>query len=267
VIPAESAAERPDRQQRLDLLGVPVDALDAPAVERWLLEALAEPWDGSCRHLVTLNPEYVMAARADAAFTAAIRGADLVVADGVGVVVAARLIHGARLPRVTGVAVTERLVALSGERAAPVFLLGAGAGVADAAASRLVAKLPGASIAGVWDGGSPDRQDDAEALARIRASGARVVLVAYGAAGQVGWIVRNQDTLAEMGVRLAVGVGGAFDFLSGRVSRAPDLVRRLGLEWLYRLAKEPWRWRRQLALPRFATLALLAALRHRLRQP
>jgi N-acetylglucosaminyldiphosphoundecaprenol N-acetyl-beta-D-mannosaminyltransferase len=70
-----------------------------------------------------------------------------------------------------------------------------------------------------------------------------------------------------MGVRLAVGVGGAFDFLSGRVSRAPDLVRRLGLEWLYRLAKEPWRWRRQLALPRFATLALLAALRHRLRQP
>lgn len=261
------AAPPTTRQERLDILGVPVDTLPDAEVERWLDATLSEPWDGRCHHVVTLNPEYVMAARVDPAFAAAIHAADLVVADGVGIVVAARLIHGIHLTRQTGVALTERLVAKSQERAAPVFLLGAGPGVARAAAAALTARLPGAAVADLWDGGSPDGRDDAEALARIRACGARVVLVAYGAAGQVDWIVRNQAALAESGVRLAVGVGGAFDFLSGRVARAPHLIRRIGLEWLYRLVREPWRWRRQLALPRFAALTLLAALRQRLPRP
>ena len=265
-----SANQAPEGGVRLDLLGVPVDTHDQAAIDRWLRDVLADPGEGRCRHLVTLNPEYVVAARADEQFAALIRDADLVAADGIGVVLAARLIYNRRLPRVTGVALVEQIVAGSMEpttQAPPVFLLGAGPGVAAAAAARLAAREPAARIVGTWDGGSPRPEDDAEALARIGASGARIVFVAYGAEGQIAWIARNQPALGAAGVRLAVGVGGAFDFLSGRVTRAPDSVRRLGLEWLYRLAKEPWRWRRQLALPRFAVLALLAALRRRLCQP
>lgn len=250
-----------DRPQRLDILGVPVDTTGSVAFERWLHASLADPWDGQCRHLVTLNPEYVMAARADPSFAAAIQAADLVVADGVGIVVAGRAIYGVRLPRQTGVALTERLVAWSEHS---VFLLGGGPGVARAAEAKIAERTPGAKVAGVWDGGSADPRDDAEALSRIQTSGARVVLVAYGASGQIAWIERNQAALTEAGVRLVVGVGGTFDFLSGRVARAPRLIQRFGLEWLYRLVREPWRWRRQLALPRFAALTLLAALRHRL---
>jgi N-acetylglucosaminyldiphosphoundecaprenol N-acetyl-beta-D-mannosaminyltransferase len=88
-----------------------------------------------------------------------------------------------------------------------------------------------------------------------------MVLVAYGAPGQVLWITRNRAALGAGGVRIAVGVGGAFDFLAGRVPRAPRPVRLLGFEWLYRLAREPWRWRRQLALPRFVGLVVVGRLR------
>ena len=257
-------SDLPECPQRLDILGVPVDTLEAVHVDQWLRAVLSEPWDGRCRHLVTLNPEYVMAARGDADFAATIRGADLVVADGVGIVLAARAIYGAELARQTGVALVEHLISNSMALGSPVFLLGAGPGVAHAAAAQVADRTPGAKIAGIWDGGSAEARDDAESLSRIRASGARVVLVAYGASGQVAWIARNKAALAGAGVRLVIGVGGAFDFLSGRVARAPQPLRRLGLEWLYRLVREPWRWRRQLALPRFAALTLLAALRHRL---
>ncbi|MBA2276228.1 MAG: WecB/TagA/CpsF family glycosyltransferase [Chloroflexia bacterium] len=247
--------------RRLDLLGLPLDHRSATEVDTWLESALGEPWDSHCRHLVTLNPEYVIAARADPAFGDVIRAADLVVADGIGIVLAVRLIHKVHVPRITGVELTGRLVDLGAGFGAPAFLLGGGPGVADRAAIRLVQHKPGRHVAGAWDGGTSARADDIESLGRIGKSGARIVLVAYGAAGQVGWIARNQEELARSGVRLAIGVGGAFDFLSGTVPRAPRPIRRLGLEWLYRLVREPWRWRRQLALPRFAALVLITAAR------
>jgi N-acetylglucosaminyldiphosphoundecaprenol N-acetyl-beta-D-mannosaminyltransferase len=103
-------------------------------------------------------------------------------------------------------------------------------------------------------------------LRRIRESGASVLLVAYGAPGQVHWIARNQDALAEAGVRLVAGIGGAIDFVSGTVPRAPGVVRRLGLEWAYRLVREPWRWRRQLVLPVFGLLVLRDVVRRRLKR-
>jgi hypothetical protein len=93
------------------------------------------------------------------------------------------------------------------------------------------------------------------------------VLVAYGAPGQVHWIARNQRELAEMGVRLAIGVGGTLDYLAGRVPRAPAPVRAVGLEWLYRLIRQPWRWRRQRVLPGFAFLGLLSWLWRRGNRP
>ena len=245
---------------RLRILGVALDAGDAADARARLRAFLVEPWDGRCRHLVTLNPEYVMAARRDPAFAQAIEEADLVTADGVGVAVAARLTGGRagrRVRRVTGVDFVEWLAAESGPRAAPLFLLGAGQGVAEAAGRELRRRYPAARIGGWWSEGTPRPVDDAETLARIRASGAHAVVVAYGAPGQVHWIHRNRDDLAAARIRVAVGVGGALDYLAGAAPRAPAAVRWIGLEWLYRLVREPWRWRRQLVLPVFAARVAL----------
>jgi N-acetylglucosaminyldiphosphoundecaprenol N-acetyl-beta-D-mannosaminyltransferase len=252
---------------RADVLGMPVDLLSASGVHRAIEWALADPWDGRCRHVVTLNPEYVMAARRDAAFAAGIRAADLVTADGIGVAVAIRFDRRAKasdVGRVTGVELVDWLSAMSGPLDAPLFLLGAGAGVAAEAATVLRERHSGADFAGVWGGGTPALNHDREAISRIATSRARVVAVAYGAPGQVLWIERNRDALAGAGVRLAIGVGGALDFVAGRVPRAPAPVQRLGLEWLYRLIREPWRWRRQAVLPVFAMLVLSEQVRRRL---
>ncbi|MBX7253595.1 MAG: WecB/TagA/CpsF family glycosyltransferase, partial [Candidatus Promineofilum sp.] len=97
--------------------------------------------------------------------------------------------------------------------------------------------------------GSPDPAEDDALVARVNASGAALLYVAYGAPRQDKWIARNRDALTS--VRVAIGVGGSLDFVTGRAVRAPQWAQRLGLEWLHRLVKEPWRWRRMLALPRF----------------
>ncbi len=227
---------------------------------------LRDPWDGVCRHVATINPEYVITVRDHPHFAASLRQTDLNTVDGVGVLAAVRMrgrsqsVHAERL---TGVQLVESLAATSAEDAAPIFLLGGGPGVAAVAADALHRRSPGARVGDYWDRGTAESEHDAESLRRIAASGARTVLVAYGAIGQVTWIDRNRAELAAHGVRLAVGVGGALDMISGTVRRAPAPVRRVGLEWLYRLTLEPWRWRRQLALPRFAALVLWDRLRQR----
>ncbi|GIW04942.1 MAG: hypothetical protein KatS3mg059_1562 [Thermomicrobiales bacterium] len=160
------------------------------------------------------------------------------------------------MERVTGVDLLEWLVEESAVTNAPLFLLGAGPGVAARAAAKLAERYPGARVAGWWSEGTPEPVDDAASLEHIAASGARSVAVAYGAPGQVLWIARNQAALGELGVRVAVGVGGALDFVAGVTPRAPKWMRAAGLEWLFRLLRQPWRWRRQLVLPVFALAVL-----------
>jgi N-acetylglucosaminyldiphosphoundecaprenol N-acetyl-beta-D-mannosaminyltransferase len=96
--------------------------------------------------------------------------------------------------------------------------------------------------------GSPHPEEETEIAAQIRSSGADVLLVAYGAPKQDKWIDRNNE---RTGVAVAIGIGGSLDFIVGKQKRAPHWMQRIGLEWLYRLIREPWRWRRQLALPKF----------------
>jgi N-acetylglucosaminyldiphosphoundecaprenol N-acetyl-beta-D-mannosaminyltransferase len=244
--------------QPIEVLGFPVQGFRAQDVWQVIDHALSDRHGRLCMHVVTLNPEYVMAARKDPELAAAIRRADLITADGIGVALATRVNPRGRtkIERVTGVDIVRHLAEQSRDVGARLFLLGASPGVAADAAWKLDEEYPGATIAGWWSEGSAEPVDDREAITRIRDSGARAVAVAYGARGQVMWIDRNLDELSAAGVHVAVGVGGAFDFVAGRVPRAPELVQRIGLEWLYRLVREPWRWRRQLVLPQFALLVL-----------
>lgn len=248
----ESGA-RASLRPRVQILGLPVHDLTLPElVDRIRLWVRAEP--DRLHQIVTLNPEMVMAARRLPAFRAVVEQAAVVTADGVGIVLAARLLGRPLRGRVTGIDLVETLTA-AGDPALAFFLLGAAPGVAERAARHLQARYPGCRIVGAW-AGSPGPEESGEALARIAAARPPVLLVAYGAPVQELWVARYRRELEHAGVVVAVGVGGAFDYLAGVVPRAPGLLRRLGLEWLYRLIRQPWRWRRQLALPQFAGLVL-----------
>jgi N-acetylglucosaminyldiphosphoundecaprenol N-acetyl-beta-D-mannosaminyltransferase len=205
-------------------------------------------------HLVaTVNPEFVMRAGKDSDFARVLESADLCLADGTGVVWAARR-RGCRIGApVTGVDLIPPLAALCVRRGFRLFLLGAAQGVAVELASRLRAEHPQLEVAA--HAGSPDPSDDDETLKLIRAHRTQVLLVAYGAPKQEMWIDRTKD---RSGVAVAMGVGGAFDYLTGRVARAPVWMRNTGLEWLHRLAHQPWRIRRMAVLPAYAIKVLRA---------
>lgn len=261
-------AATPSLPQRISLLGLPVDCIDLhETVER--LSVRIEEQRGLAAHtprrtaqVVTLNPEMLMRARTQPGLRALICAAEYVVADGVGILWAARML-GTPLPeRVTGVELTRSLAQRAAERGYRLFLLGAAPGVAEEAAGRLERDFPGLRIAGTLSG-TPRREGDEEAIARIQAARADIVLVAYGSPAQEYWIARVRERL---GAAVAVGVGGTFDFLAGRVPRAPQWMRQRGLEWLYRLWREPWRWQRMLALPRFVLVVAVAARRTRIQR-
>ncbi len=202
--------------------------------------------------IVTLNAEMLVAAHKDPAFAQLLNMADLNVADSVGVMVAARLLGHPLRERVTGSDGIYRLAALCARRGYRPFFLGAAPGVAGVVAQRLAAANPDLEVAGAL-AGSPRPEDEDEIVRQVRAAAPDLLLVAYGVPAEEAWIARNRSRL---GVPVMIGVGGTFDFVAGVTRRAPVWMRRVGLEWLFRLLQEPWRWRRQLALPRFVWLVV-----------
>jgi N-acetylglucosaminyldiphosphoundecaprenol N-acetyl-beta-D-mannosaminyltransferase len=252
-----SITPQQDAAESVYVLGVRVDRLTRAQAVQHIMEIIARRRASGnqlpCQQLITVNPEFVMAAQRDASFRQAINTAALVVADGVGVVWAARYLKAPTPGRVTGVDTLVELAKCCAETGYRMYLLGAAPGVAEEAAEQLQKLAPGLQIAGTY-AGSPALTEEEAIIERVRIAQADVLCVAYGAPAQDLWICRN---LPRLPVALAVGVGGAYDFLSGRQRRAPHGMQRLGLEWLYRLYREPWRWRRMLALPRFAVLVLL----------
>jgi N-acetylglucosaminyldiphosphoundecaprenol N-acetyl-beta-D-mannosaminyltransferase len=208
---------------------------------------------GGHHQVATVNPEFVMKAQKDNDFSKVLESADLCLADGTGVVWAARR-QGCELSGpVTGVDLIPLLAAMCARRGFSLFLLGAAPGVAAELAARLRTDLPDLRVTA--HSGSPDPSSDDETLRLIRAHQAQVLLVAFGAPKQDLWIARLKD---KLGVSVAIGVGGAFDYLTGRVPRAPAWMRRAGLEWLHRLANQPWRIRRMIVLPAY-TFKVLSA--------
>ena len=234
----------------LRILGVPIHDVTYDEALEWMGRWIAE---GGPHQIATVNPEFVMAARRDAAFRAVLERAHLCLPDGVGITLAARYLGRPLRQRVAGVDLVEAIAARAAREGWRLFLLGAAPGVAERAAAVLRARYRGVKIVGTY-AGSPRPEEEGEIVQRVREAGADVLLVAYGAPAQDLWIGRN---LARTGAAVGIGVGGAFDYLAGIVPRAPAWIRRIGFEWLYRLVRQPWRWRRQLALPQFALLVLL----------
>lgn len=238
-------------QDRITILGIPVDKI---TYKRWM--QLIDQWvrNGSrAYHVCTTNPEFVIIAQRDHNFRHILQRADLCVPDGVGLLWASRVL-GTELPeRVTGSDGTRVIAQHAAAKGWKLFFLGAAPGVAEKAAEILRSDYPGVQIVDCYDG-SPRPEDEDAIVERVNASGADILLVAYGAPKQDAWIARN---LPRLQVRMAMGVGGAFDFIAGVIPRAPDNMQKYGLEWLYRLYKQPWRIRRMLRLPLFVGLVIL----------
>jgi N-acetylglucosaminyldiphosphoundecaprenol N-acetyl-beta-D-mannosaminyltransferase len=232
------------------ILGVAIENIvESEAIERIAGFVV----DGQPHQVVTVNPEFVMEAQHNSAFWRVLAAADMATPDGFGLLLAARLRGNVFRGRVTGVALAELIAATAAERGWSMFLLGAAPGVAERTAAALQQTHPGLRIAGYY-AGSPRREEEPAIRARIIAAQPTVLLVAYGHPAQELWIARNQPLLR---VPVAMGVGGVFDYLAGETPRAPAWMRRVGLEWLYRLIRQPQRWRRILvAVPLFLWAAL-----------
>jgi N-acetylglucosaminyldiphosphoundecaprenol N-acetyl-beta-D-mannosaminyltransferase len=233
------------------ILGVRADRLDmAGALAR--IEALIEQHrrsGGPVNQLITVNPEFVWEARKNPPFRETINQAALVLADGMGIVWASRILRCPFPERVTGTDLLPRLAERSAARGYRLFLLGAAPGVAEEAGRILQRRFPRLQVAGVY-AGSPAPAEAAHILGLIRAARPDVLAVAYGAPRQDLWIRQHAQTLGEAGVSVALGVGGAFDFLTGRVPRAPRWMQRAGLEWVFRLLRQPRRaWRMRVLFP------------------
>ena len=238
---------------RVDILGVGFDRVA-------LVDAVArieQRLDGGERtFIITANPEFVMLCRDDREVADIAAHADLVVPDGTGAVMAARLLGDPLPGRAPGRLLVDRLAALASERQLSVFLLGAAPGIAERAAATLRLRHPELRIAGTYAGSA---DDDADVVPRVAAAAPDVVLVAFGMPKQERWIARNMPRLPS--VRVAVGVGGSLDYLAGAAKPPPPIVHLVGLEWLWRLVRDPKRWRRQRVLPMFVLLVLLRRVR------
>ncbi len=228
---------------RVRILGVDIDAV----TRKQALAAAAAYLDGDRGRLIfTPNPEMLVLASRDAAFKAVLNSADLAIPDGVGLLWAARR-AGTPLPeRVTGTDLMQDVCGLAAERQFRVFLLGGEYGEEAAAAAALRSRYAGLEVASA-PGGAVSRVDGRWQCAPASVDGLKafapdVLFVAFGHGKQEKWLADNLSGLPS--VRVAMGIGGAFNFLAGRSRRAPAWLRWAGLEWLWRLILEPRRWRR-----------------------
>lgn len=212
---------------------------------------------GGAHQIVTANGAMLVRATRDAQVRRALNNASLVVPDGVGVVLAARILGRPAFARVPGIELAQEICGLAAGEQQRVFLLGAAPGVAAAAAGVLRQRYPGLQVAGVIDGYFAD---DSAVIEEIRRAGPGLLFVALGFPKQDLWIAAHRDRL---GVPVCIGVGGTLDVLAGKVRRAPRFVQQMGLEWAYRLMQEPRRWRVVISLPLLVALAAKERVKER----
>jgi N-acetylglucosaminyldiphosphoundecaprenol N-acetyl-beta-D-mannosaminyltransferase len=226
------------------LFGVRVAKLNLEQCAEHLANAVET---GSPHQVVTINPIMLMAGLENPAYMNILKEAEFVVPDGAGAVWAAKYVGDPVAGRVPGIDLMHRLLAIGEKKGWRVYLLGADPQTIRTAWENLRIQYPQLNFVGFHDGYFGEEQDG-DVIVRIREARPDLLFVGRSAATQEPWIHKHKQAL---GVPVMMGVGGSFDVIAGNVERAPEWMQKAGLEWLYRLIREPHRWRRMLALPKF----------------
>jgi len=234
---------------RIRLLGLTIDRVNMDEALKFIDGMVARKKPG---HVVTADASMIVIAREDPELASIVERADLVTADGAGLLWASRLFGQPIRDRVSGVDLVARICERSAEGGPSAYFLGAAPGIAEEAAEALRSRYPGARIVGTRHGYFK-ASEEPQVVADIRAARPDVLFVAFGIPKQEKFIQRNRDA---MGVPVSIGIGGSFDVHSGRVPRAPLWMQRAGLEWLFRLMQNPGKLSKVMLLPRFVALAL-----------
>ena len=241
--------------ERFEILGTPVNCVDmdrAVALSDHLITHSQE-----ANSILAVNPEKIITAQKNPLIASALHSAALCIPDGIGVVVAARMLGIRHISRVPGSELMPRLCELAAAKGYGIYLFGANESVNQRAAAALLAQYPGLNIAGRDNGYLPESEYPA-LIERINRSGAKILFVALGSPRQERWIETHRQQLTQ--VRICQGVGGTMDVIAGEVKRTPLFFRRLSLEWAYRLITQPSRIGRQKALPLFVIRFLYSLL-------
>lgn len=225
--------------KRVTIMGIPFDTVEADEALEKILNKLHEKKTKSF-FVATPNPEMLLESRKNSLFKAVLLSTDLNIPDGIGIIFASRFQKTPLKKRVTGTDLMQKICMRLDEKT-KIFLLGAAPGVAEKAKEALELKNPHLTIVGTHSG-TPNPFDEMHIRQLINRSGAELLFVAFGAPKQELWLDRNLTRLEQ--IKVAMGVGGAFDFIAGTRKRAPAWMRKLGLEWLFRLIQEPRRIKR-----------------------
>lgn len=211
--------------------------------------------------IYTPNTEIVMEARKDRVLKEILNNGDLVIPDGIGLIYASRIKKRELPERVTGFDLSIEMLSLANEGGYRVFLLGGKPGVAEAASKNIKKDYPNINIAGYHHGyfkgthiGYKESEEEKNVINSINQSNTDILFVGFGAPKQEKWINENKE---KLNCKVVIGNGGTIDILAGIAKRAPEIYQRLGLEWFYRLLKDPKRIKRQIVLPLFVLTVLL----------
>lgn len=240
-------------RKKINILGAKVDCITMDEAKNIAMSFL----DSDGRKIIyTPNSEIILYASRNDDFMEKLNRADLMIADGIGVVYGAKML-GEKLPeRVAGFDLLKEIFPLMAERGKSLYLLGSKPGIAEKAGENILKDYPGIKIAGTHDGYF---KDDAPIIEDINEKKPDLLLVCLGFPKQEEWICQNRD---KLDVKAMIGAGGCLDVFSGTVERAPEFYCKHGLEWFYRLKKEPWRFKRMTALPIFALKVLFKGRRY-----
>ena len=237
---------------KIDVMGLKFDNM---TMDEALSRAEALLRGEKAAYIVTPNAEIAYEALHDVQLREMLNGADLMLPDGAGVVLASKLLRTPVKQKVAGVDFAAGLLGILERNGQSLYLLGGKTGIGELAAQKMLEAHPQLRIAGIADGYF---QDEAPVIAKINASGADALFVCLGAPKQERFMVQHQQ---ELHVHLMAGLGGSLDAFAGTVQRAPAWMIRLNLEWLYRLIREPKRFRRMLRLPKYLWAVMLKRIR------
>ena len=237
---------------KIDVMGLKFDSM---TMDEALSRAEALLRGEKAAYVVTPNAEIAYEALHDVQLREMLNGADLMLPDGAGVVLASKLLRTPVKQKVAGVDFAAGLLGVLERNGQSLYLLGGKPGIGELAAQKMLEAHPQLRIAGIADGYF---QDEAPVIAKINASGADALFVCLGAPKQERFMVQHQQ---ELHVHLMAGLGGSLDAFAGTVQRAPAWMIRLNLEWLYRLIREPKRFRRMLRLPKYLWAVMLTRIR------